>query len=64
MDYVERDDYNENLLFFLPQFHEIKENNEWWGEGFTDWVNVKKAKPLYKNHIQPNILLTIIIIIY
>ena len=41
------------LALNLPQFHEIKENNEWWGKGFTEWTNVKNAKSLYKEHVQP-----------
>lgn len=43
------------IAWYLPQFYEMEVNNKYHGQGFTEWTNTSKSRPVYTGHYQPHI---------
>lgn len=43
------------IALYLPQYHNIPENDLWWGKGYTEWTSLKRGKVLIDGQYQPRI---------
>src|SRR5690242_2924844 len=43
------------LAYYFPNWHVDRRNDDWFGQGWTEWDLLRSARPRFEGHRQPRV---------